>query len=122
MRRRPSSLLSATALLGLLWCGGCGLLPKKDDGIPEATLPSWIGRVVMADADNRFALVDTGAPRTIPPGVKLVSFRDKRRTSSLAATAESRPPYLALEITEGMPANGDQVALDESVPTPPPTQ
>ncbi len=97
---------------------GCGIFSKKDrePEAPGATLPVWLGRVVMVDAVHRFVLVDTGAPVRLDPGAKLLAFRDQRRTASLVATPDSKPPFLALEITEGMPSTGDQVALDESHP------
>ena len=108
---------------------GCGLLPKtpkwaegwfglvkKKPEAPEATLPSWLGRVVMVDVENRFALVDTGAPLRLPPGQKLLAFRDKQRTAVLETTSESRPPFLAVNLLEGTPAVDDQVAVDESRP------
>ncbi len=113
MIRCTTACLAAAFLLG-----GCGFLPKKKPNAPEATLPAWIGRVAMVDEGHRFALVDTGAPLQLAPGAKLLSFRDQRRTASLQATPESRPPYLAVDITEGMPSMGDQVALDESLPPP----
>ena len=104
------------ALLLPLALTGCGLLWKKKPPVPEATLPAWVGRVVMVDADNRFALVDTGAPAQIAPGTKLLAFREQRRTATLSATADNRPPYMAADITEGLPSTDDQVALDETHP------
>jgi hypothetical protein len=107
---------------------GCGLLPKFGEGwnwfglvkkkpeAPEATLPTWIGRVVMVDAENKFALVDTGAPIRLPAGKKLLAFRDKQRTALLETTGETRPPFVAVEMVEGMPSLDDQVAVDESRP------
>ncbi|MBE2180720.1 MAG: hypothetical protein IAE97_09640 [Chthoniobacterales bacterium] len=111
---KPTRIL----LLATVLSAGCGIFGKKEKEpeAPEATLPSWLGRVVMVDAAHRFALVDTGAPVQLAPGARLLSFRDQRRTASLLATADIKPPFLALEITEGMPATGDQVALDESHP------
>jgi len=119
-------LLLTVFVSGLLAAPGCSLLPKWGDGwfglvkkkpeAPEATLPTWIGRVVMVDAGNRFALVDTGAPMRLPPGQKLLAFREKQRTALLETTGETRPPFLAVQIVEGMPAIDDQVAVDESRP------
>jgi hypothetical protein len=100
-------------------CGslcGCALFQKKEDDIPEATLPTWLGRVVMVDAGYRFALIDTGGSGLPPAGTGVLTFREKRRTSILRVTPEARPPYLALEIVEGLPAVGDQAALDEARP------
>lgn len=78
-------------------------------------MPTWLGRVVMVDQVHGFVLVDTGA-RTVPAtGVRVFSLRDKQKTSTLRATGEARPPYLALEVLEGMPALGDQAVLDESL-------
>lgn len=100
------------ALVGAL--PACTLLGPKGSAIPEATLPTWLGRVVMVDEVHRFVLVDTGN-RTVPAaGVKVFTLRDKQKTSSLRATGEARPPYLALEVLEGMPALDDQAVLDES--------
>lgn len=122
IRRLPAALLLVT----LLAASGCSWLPKWGDGwfglvkkkppAPEASLPTWVGRVVMVDVENRFALVDTGAPLRLPPGHKLLAFRDKQRTSVLETTGEIRPPFLAAQILEGMPALHDQVAVDESRP------
>ena len=70
----------------------------------------------MVDAENRFALVDTGAPMKLQAGRKLLAFRDKQRTALLETTSESRPPFLAVQLVEGTPALGDQVAVDESRP------
>lgn len=107
---RPFACLFAVGVM----CG-CGLLGKKKPDVPEATLPTWLGRIVMVDEGHRFALVDTGAPVRLAPGTKLLSFREQSRSASLAVTAENRPPYLAVDITDGLPSTGDQVALDESV-------
>ena len=98
------------------WSDGWFGLVKKKPAAPEATLPTWVGRVVMVDADNGFALVDTGAPLRLPPGRKLLAFRDKQRTAVLETTGESRPPFLAVQILEGIPSQRDQVAVDESRP------
>lgn len=121
--------LSAVIVFSLAFFPGCSWLPKtpkwaegwfglvkKKPEAPEATLPAWMGRVVMVDAENRFALIDTGAPMKLQPGQKLLAFRDKQRTALLETTSESRPPYLAVQLLEGMPALDDQVALDESRP------
>jgi hypothetical protein len=43
-----------------------------------------------------------------------LAFRDRRVSATLAVTPEKRPPYLAVNIIDGMPAGGDTVALDES--------
>jgi len=110
---------SLRASVVVVLCGllcGCALFQKKEDDIPEATLPTWLGRVVMVDAGYRFALIDTGGSGLPPAGTVVLTFREKRRTSVLRVTPEVRPPYLALEIVEGMPAVGDQAALDESRP------
>jgi len=96
------------------WAEGWFGLVKKKPEAPEATLPTWMGRVVMVDTENRFALVDTGAPIRLEPGRRLLAFRDKQRTAVLETTSETRPPFLAVELVEGMPALQDQVALDES--------
>ncbi len=106
-------------VLGLclvVFLSGCALLGKKKPSVPEATLPTWIGRIIMVDIEHQFALVDTGASLRVAPETRLLSFRDQRRTALLTATAETRPPYIAVEITEGLPSLGDQVALDESRP------
>ena len=119
IRRRTFRAVAARLVAALvlpLALGGCGLLWKKKPPVPEATLPAWVGRVVMVDADNRFALLDTGAPAQIAPGTKLLAFREQRRTATLTATADSRPPYMAADIAEGLPSTGDQVALDETHP------
>jgi hypothetical protein len=126
MRRYSSSLFLALALAlmpGCSWLpktpkwaeGWFGLVKKKPEA-PEATLPTWMGRVVMVDAENRFALVDTGAPLKLPAGQKLLAFREKLRTAVLETTSEMRPPFLAVKLIEGVPALDDQVALDESRP------
>lgn len=120
---------SLLIVAGLLTAPGCSWLPKtpkwadgwfglvkKKPEAPQATLPTWMGRVVMVDAGNRFALVDTGAPVRLPAGQKLLAFRDQQRTAVLETTAESRPPFLAVKLLEGMPATDDQVAVDESRP------
>ena len=124
---RYKILLAAIAAGLLVAAPGCAWLPKlphwggswfglvkKKPEAPEATLPAWIGRVVMVDADNRFALVDTGVPMHLPPGKRLLAFRDKQRTAVLETTGEMRPPFLAVQIIEDLPAIDDQVALDES--------
>ena len=98
------------------WADGWFGLVKKKPEAPEATLPTWMGRVVMVDSENRFALVDTGAPMKLQAGRKLLAFREKQRTALLETTSESRPPFLAVQLVEGTPALGDQVAVDESRP------
>ena len=120
MTRCLLCLLLALALPGCSWLpkwggGWFGLVKKKPEA-PEATLPAWIGRVVMVDGDNKFALVDTGAPLRLPPGKQLLAFREKQRTALLETTDETRPPFLAVQIVEGMPSLEDQVAVDVSRP------
>lgn len=121
-----SRLLSVVLMGAVFLLPSCSLLPKWGDGwfglvqkkpeAPEATLPTWIGRVVMVDAENRFALVDTGAPMRLPAGRKLLAFREKARTATLETTDDIRPPFLAVQLLEGTPAVDDQVAVDESRP------
>jgi len=99
---------------------GCALLGPKTPEIPEATLPAWIGRVVMVDTTHRFVLVDTGAGTALAAGTDVMTLRDKRRTALLRVTDEVRPPYVAMEILEGAPALGDQAVIDEGGPEPAP--
>lgn len=110
MLRRALVIVSAVLL------AGCGLFFKKPPDAQEATLPTWIGRVVMVDATHRFALVETSLPPRLAAEARLLAFRDRRVTADLAVTPEKRPPYLAVNILSGMPAMGDTVALDESRP------
>lgn len=105
--------------MALLSAGsGCALFGPKEPEVPEATLPAWIGRVVMVDAAHRFVLVDTGVGMTLNAGTEVMTFREKRRTGLLRVTDEVRPPYAAMEIVEGAPDLGDQAAIDESRPEP----
>ena len=98
---------------------GCAHFRGKKPSIPEATLPTWLGRVVMVDEVHRFVLVDTGAAAAPAAGRNAVALRDKHRAASLRVTADTRPPYVAMEILEGLPVLGDQVALDETHNKPP---
>ena len=91
----------------------CALLGPKEPAVPEATLPSWIGRVVMVDTVHRFVLVDTGASMAPAAGTLVTTLREKQRTGLLRVTEDARPPYVALEILEGEPQSGDQAALEE---------
>ncbi len=97
---------------------GCALFGPREPEIPEATLPSWIGRVIMLETEHRFVLVDVGAGAGPAPGTAAMAFRDKRRTAQLVVTEESRPPYVAMEVLEGGPALGDEVVADEGVARP----
>lgn len=112
----------------LVFCSGlglaaCGLLGKKQPEAPEATLPTWLGRVVMVDTTHRFVLIDAGMGARLAAGSRLLAFRDRRVAAVLEPTAESRPPYVAATILEGAPASGDTIALDESrEPEAPPTE
>jgi hypothetical protein len=103
-------LVLAAALAGLAGCAHFG--PKKPE-VPEATLPTWVGRVVMVDTVHRFVLVDAGSGSAPAAGRDVVTLRDKRQTALLRVTAEARPPYIAMDIVEGEPALGDQAALEE---------
>ena len=91
----------------------CALFGPKEPAVPEATLPSWIGRVVMVDTVHRFVLVDTGASVAPAAGTLVTTLREKRRSGLLRVTEDARPPYVALEILEGDPQSGDQAALEE---------
>lgn len=108
--------LRALAIIAAVLLPACGLFFKKPPDAPEATLPTWIGRVVMVDGAHRFALVETSLPPRLEPDTRLLAFRDRRVTADLTVTPENRPPYLAVAIASGMPAVGDTVALDESRP------
>ena len=110
MKSRLPVLVLAAALGGLAGCAHFG--PKKPE-VPEATLPTWVGRVVMVDAVHRFVLVDAGSGSAPAAGRDVVTLRDKRQTALLRVTAEARPPYIAMDIVEGEPALGDQAALEE---------
>lgn len=111
---KRAGLILLAGAVGLL--PACGWLGKKEDGPPEATLPAWIGRIVMVDAGHHFVLVEGSLLPGAAPGAGLLAFREGRRTAVLRLTAENRPPYLAAVIAEGLPAIGDTVALDESRP------
>lgn len=118
-------VFQASAAAGLIFCGaGCALFGTKKQDIPEATLPSWIGRVIMVETGHRFVLVDVGAGSGPAAGTAAMAYREKRRTAQLIVTKESRPPYIAMEVIEGGPALGDQVVADERVvpPAAPTTQ
>ena len=111
--------LRVILLLAVAFPAGCmPWFKKKPPEAPEASMPTWLGRVVMVDTTHRFVLLDTGAPMSLAPGAKVITFRDKQLTSVLQVTPESRPPYLALEIIDGEPALDDQAVLDESRPPP----
>jgi len=92
---------------------GCALFGPKEPEIPQATLPAWLGRVVMVDATHRFVLVDTGAGTAPAAGTAVMTLREKRRTAVLRVTDEVRAPYVAMEIVNGAPALGDQAVIDE---------
>ena len=110
MKIRLPAVLLAAAMCGASGCAHFG--PKKPE-VPEATLPTWLGRVVMVDNFHRFVLVDAGSSSAPAAGREVVTLRDKRRTALLRVTAETRPPYIAMDIVEGEPALGDQAALEE---------
>lgn len=112
------SIFAAWTLALLLAGPGCALFGPKEPEVPEATLPAWIGRVVMVDTIHRFVLVDTGVGMKLDAGSAVLTLRDKRRTGLLRVTDEVRPPYVALQIVAGTPALGDQAAVDESRPAP----
>lgn len=112
------AVLAACGSALLLAGPGCALFHAKKSEIPEATLPDWIGRVVMVDATHNFVLVDTGVGMDLKAGTEVMTFRDKQRTGLLRVTDEIRPPYVAMEIQEGAPSLGDQAAVDESHPAP----
>lgn len=112
MKRPLLAALAVSTLAG----SGCALFGPKEPEIPEATLPAWIGRVVMVDTTHQFVLVDTGAGTALSAGTSVMTLRDKRRTGLLKVTDEARPPYVAMEILEGAPALGDQAVIDESGP------
>jgi len=107
------TILPITAALLL---AGCGILGKKSEEIPGATLPAQVGRIVMVDAVHGFALIDTGSAARLPPQASLLVLRDRQSVATLVLTAESRPPYLAAEIASGQPVVGDVVFLDEARP------
>ena len=111
MKARLPALLLGAALCGVSGCAHFG--PKKPE-VPETTLPTWLGRVVMVDTLPRFVLVDAGSASAPAAGRDVVTLRDKRKTALLRVTAETRPPYVAMDILEGEPALGDQAALEES--------
>ena len=68
----------------------------------------------MVDTFHRFVLVDAGSASAPAAGREVVTLREKRRTARLRVTAETRPPYIAMDILEGEPALGDQAALEEA--------
>lgn len=112
-------MLQVSAAAGIIFCGpGCALLGAKKQEIPEATLPSWIGRVIMVETGHRFVLVDVGAGSGPAAGTAAMAYRERRRTAQLIVTEESRPPYVAMEVIEGGPALGDQVVADDRVVPP----
>lgn len=112
-------VLQLAAAAGIIFGGaGCALFGPKEPEIPEATLPSWTGRVIMIETEHRFVLVDVGAGSGPAAGTAAMAYRDKRRTAQLVVTEESRPPYVAMEVLEGGPALGDQVVADERVAPP----
>ena len=113
-----ASRLVLLLLMALLPLPGCALFGKKKNKIPEATLPTFLGCVVMVDAEHRFVLLDSGAAAGLPRGTQAVTFRDKRRTAVLKTTGESQPPYVALTIVAGEPALGDQAAMEETMRAP----
>lgn len=108
----------AILVFASLALSGCALFGKKKKAIPEATLPTFLGRVVMVDTEHRFVLLDSGAAAALAPGTQVVTFRDKRRTAVLRTTGESQPPYVALGIVAGEPALGDQAALEDAARAP----
>lgn len=114
MRTLSPALAVAAAFLA-----GCAFFGAREPAPPAARLPAWLGRVVMVDAVHRFVLVDTGAGAALKAGTAAVALREKRRTALLRVTREARPPYVAMEILEGTPESGDQVAVDEGREPPP---
>lgn len=117
MKSRLPVLVLAATLGSVAGCAHFG--PRKPE-VPEATLPTWVGRVVMVDTVHRFVLVDAGSASAPAAGGNVVTLRDKRQTALLRVTAEARPPYVAMDIVEGEPALGDQAALEEGREPPAP--
>lgn len=107
-------LLLALAVLGPLLTA-CAAR-KKSDAPPAATLPTWLGEVVMVDAERRFVLVDTGAGTRIPPDTLLQAYTGLQPSAKLSASADARPPFLVADIVAGAPRAGDRIVLDEARP------
>jgi hypothetical protein len=79
VKTRLPALLLGAALCGVSGCAHFG--PKKPE-VPEATLPTWLGRVVMVDTLHRFVLVDAGSA-SAPAIPKFVSAGPMPRMRSV---------------------------------------
>ncbi len=112
LRGRRKALLLAVLLPALASCAGGA---RKKKGPPAASLPTWLGEVVLVDEEFRFALLDTGGAR-IPPDTLLVSYSGQQPSAKLMASRDARPPYLVADVASGMPHKGDRIALNEERP------
>lgn len=79
-----------------------------------------IGEVAWVDTAEHFILIRTLEGLNLPAGAALESRREGLRTSILHATAERKNLFLAADVVEGNPQQGDPVYPSTAKPSIPP--
>ncbi|MCX7712418.1 MAG: hypothetical protein N2035_01935 [Chthoniobacterales bacterium] len=84
---------------------------KEEQRNSEPGMP--VGRVYFVNLEQRFAVVETTNWMQLPVGVELVALENGVIQARARATADRRPPFVAVEIVEGHLYPGQNLLLLE---------
>jgi hypothetical protein len=77
---------------------------------PAAAAPAFVGRVLRFNAAERFVILQ--CERLPFAGQTLKLYRGKEPAGVLRANGPFRPPFVAADVVEGVPQQGDTVRRD----------
>lgn len=118
MKFLPIQLTLLIAMVAVALLAGCATQRDYD---PSVVIQPWdqepsetvvIGRVVLADMENGFAVVESPSGYNIEAGTQLkVPGASGREETVLVVSEEKRRPFLVAKIISGRPSQGDQVTM-----------
>lgn len=112
--------LSLAVALTVLFLPGCAFLQEREQkrkekrraaeerrlaGLPK--VPLFVGTITLVNADEGFALIDSGSSPSPPAGTVITSRTAGLDSGELRVTEVRRHPFAIADIVKGKPHKGD---------------
>ncbi|HEY5791729.1 MAG TPA: hypothetical protein VIS74_00425, partial [Chthoniobacterales bacterium] len=84
---------------------------KRKPAPPKALPLNAVGRVFVFNADQKYAVIESGGASSLAPGTPLAVLADGNIKARLVVSSQSRPPFLIADWRSGHPQKDDPVYI-----------
>jgi len=94
------------------WLSKIMFWKKNEPDAPKALAMNAVGRIFLFNAEQKYAVIESGSAAALVPGTPLIVVKDGSVLARLEVSPQSRPPFLAADLKFGKPQKNDLVYLD----------